>query len=497
MVDALNKSLAVIEFDLTGNILHANDNFLGAMGYTLEEIKGKHHSMFVTPEYAHSAEYRSFWDNLGRGQYQSSEFPRVAKGGREIWIQASYNPIFNSDGKPFKVVKFAADITEQKLKSVNAAGQLEAINRAQAVIEFNMDGTIIHANDNFLSTVGYSLDEIRGKHHSMFVESGYGQSNEYRLFWDALNRGEFKTAEFRRFGKNGKEIWIQASYNPILDPSGKPIKVVKFATDITEQKQITADITGQISAIRKSQAVIEFELDGTIRHANENFLATVGYSLEEIQGKHHSMFVDSETRNSYDYQQFWKKLAAGEFQSGEFRRIGKTGKEIWIQASYNPIFDASNKPVKVVKYASDVTEQKTRNADFEGQISAIGKSQAVIEFNMDGTIRTANDNFLGAVGYTLDEIRGKHHSIFVDPAYAASPEYHQFWEKLRSGEFESAEFQRVGKGGNEIWIQASYNPIFDANGVPFKVVKYASDITAKNALLPLSAKALSLCPTAI
>lgn len=275
MVDALNKSLAVIEFDLTGNILHANDNFLGAMGYTLEEIKGKHHSMFVTPEYAHSAEYRSFWDNLGRGQYQSSEFPRVAKGGREIWIQASYNPIFNSDGKPFKVVKFAADITEQKLKSVNAAGQLEAINRAQAVIEFNMDGTIIHANDNFLSTVGYSLDEIRGKHHSMFVESGYGQSNEYRLFWDALNRGEFKTAEFRRFGKNGKEIWIQASYNPILDPSGKPIKVVKFATDITEQKQITADITGQISAIRKSQAVIEFELDGTIRHANENFLATV------------------------------------------------------------------------------------------------------------------------------------------------------------------------------------------------------------------------------
>lgn len=143
-----------------------------------------------------------------------------------------------------------------------------------------------------------------------------------------------------------------------------------------------------------------------------------------------------------------------------------------------------------MKYASDVTEQKTRNADFEGQISAIGKSQAVIEFNMDGTIRTANDNFLGAVGYTLDEIRGKHHSIFVDPAYAASPEYHQFWEKLRSGEFESAEFQRVGKGGNEIWIQASYNPIFDANGVPFKVVKYASDITAKKRAVTVISESL-------
>ncbi|MEM1355085.1 MAG: methyl-accepting chemotaxis protein [Planctomycetota bacterium] len=244
-------------------------------------------------------------------------------------------------------------------------------------------------------------------------------------------------------------------------------------------KQQLIDYTGQVEAIRRSQAVIEFELDGTITFANENFLQTVGYRLDEIVGKHHRMFADPEYAASAEYQQFWDRLARGEFFSGEFRRLGKGGKEIWIQASYNPILDESNKPFKVVKYASDITEQKLASADSAGQINAIGKSQAVIEFTPDGTILNANDNFLGAVGYTLAEIQGQHHRIFCDPAYTKTPEYSQFWAKLAGGEYEAGEFKRFGKDGSEIWIQASYNPIMDMSGKVFKVVKYASDITAQ------------------
>ena len=238
-----------------------------------------------------------------------------------------------------------------------------------------------------------------------------------------------------------------------------------------------ADLRGQVKAIGRSLAVIEFGLDGTIQDANRNFLKTTGYSLEEVRGQHHRMFVDAVERESSAYERFWKQLAQGEFQSGQFRRIGKGGQEIWLQACYSPIFDPAGKPFKVVKYCTDITEQKQRSADFEGQVKAIDKSQAVIEFDLDGVIRNANENFLRTVGYSIDEIRGRHHRIFVDPAYAQSPEYRAFWEKLGRGIHDAGEYKRLAKGGRQIWLQASYNPIFDANGRLSKVVKYASDIT--------------------
>ena len=361
----------------------------------------------------------------------------------------------------------------------NALAQAAAIGKSQAVIEFNLDGTIITANQNFLSTLGYTLDEIKGKHHSMFVEPGVRDSHDYREFWAKLNRGEFQAAQYKRVAKGGKEVWIQASYNPIFDAKGKVYKVIKFATDITAQKIHGMEEAGKIAAINRAQAVIEFNMDGTIVTANENFLGAMGYSLAEVQGQHHGMFVTPSDRDSNAYREFWASLNRGNFQAGEYKRVGKGGKEVWILATYNPILNESGKPFKVVKFATDVTEQKLKATDSDGQISAIGKSQAVIEFNMDGTIRTANQNFLSALGYSLDEIKGKHHGMFVESDERNSHAYREFWEVLNRGQYQAGEYKRIGKGGREIWIQASYNPILDLNGKPFKVVKYASDITAQ------------------
>ena len=263
----------------------------------------------------------------------------------------------DSANKPQKVIKFATDITAKKIRSMEDAGKISAIARAQAVIEFNLDGTIITANDNFLAAVGYRLEEIQGKHHSMFVAPGEKESAAYREFWASLNRGQFQSAEYKRYGKGGKEIWILASYNPILDDTGKPFKVVKFASDVSEQKLKTANFAGQIEAIGKSQAVIEFDMSGKILFANENFLGALGYSLAEIQGKHHQIFVPADQRESAAYREFWAALNRGEFQSGEYQRVGKDNRGIWIQASYNPIRDLNGKPYKVVKYATDTTAQ--------------------------------------------------------------------------------------------------------------------------------------------
>ncbi|WP_322516436.1 PAS domain-containing methyl-accepting chemotaxis protein [Rhodopseudomonas palustris] len=263
---------------------------------------------------------------------------------------------------------------------------------------------------------------------------------------------------------------------PLNNADGSRAGVVVEWADAAIRLQ-NVDFAGQVEAIGKSQAVIEFNMDGTIRTANENFLRTLGYALAEIQGKHHSMFVEPSMRGTPAYREFWAALNRGEFQAAEYKRIGKGGKEVWIQASYNPILDEKGKPAKVVKFATDVTEQKLKNADLAGQIEAIGKSQAVIEFNMDGTIINANDNFLNALGYTLAEIRGKHHSLFVEPHEREGGAYREFWASLGRGQYQAAEYKRIGKGGREVYIQASYNPILDLNGRPFKVVKYATDVT--------------------
>ncbi len=239
------------------------------------------------------------------------------------------------------------------------ASKLNALNASQALIEFDLDGNIITANKNFLDALGYRLDEIRGRHHSLFVDATERESAAYRRFWEALRRGEFQAAEYRRIGKGGREVWIQASYNPLLGRDGKPTGVFKCAVDITAQKLRTTDFEGKLRALDRSQGIIEFALDGKILTANANFLAVVGYTLPEVTGRHHSLFVAADERGSPAYGAFWECLRRGEFQQAEYKRIGKGSREVWIQATYNPVRDASDQLVKIVKFATDVTEAVT------------------------------------------------------------------------------------------------------------------------------------------
>jgi len=240
-----------------------------------------------------------------------------------------------------------------------------------------------------------------------------------------------------------------------------------------------AELAAVYEALDRAQAIIEFELDGTVIAANGNFLDIFGYTLDEVVGKHHRMFCEPAYAASPDYAQLWNRLNSGEFHSAELKRVTKSGERVWLQASYNPVLGADGAPRKIVKFATDVTADKLRNAEFEGKLKAIDRAQAVIEFELDGTVITANQNFLAIFGYRLEEVAGKHHRIFCEPAYAASPAYAEFWNKLGRGEYEAGEFRRRGKDGGEIWLQASYNPIFDTEGRPLKVVKFASDITGE------------------
>lgn len=253
-----------------------------------------------------------------------------------------------------------------------AMAAMTAIDRAQAVIEFDLEGRILHANSNFLLTLGYEQDQVIGRHHAMFCDPAYHRSPEYRMFWHSLAKGEFHSGEFKRIRSDGTPVWIQATYSPIFDADGKPVKVVKFATDITEQKLLATESRGKLDAIGRSQAVIEFDMRGNVLSANENFLRTMGYTEDEIVGCHHTLFCDPELAKSAEYRHFWADLNQGRFQAGRFQRRGKHEADIWIQATYNPILDATGKPYKVVKFAMDVTAQVRREELVSAKIDAIG-----------------------------------------------------------------------------------------------------------------------------
>ncbi|TXG98041.1 MAG: methyl-accepting chemotaxis protein [Nevskiaceae bacterium] len=370
----MNTTSIVSMADKKGDILSVNDKYVEISKYNRDELIGSPHSITRHPDMPKET-FKKLWATIGRGGVFRGVIKNRAKDGNPYYVDAVIAPFMGKNGKPQKYLGVRYDITEAEIARQNMQGIVDALNKSQASIEFTLDGRVTTANDNFLKAMGYTLDEIKGQHHSMFVDPVYRASPEYRLFWEKLNRGEYETGEFKRVGKGGKEIWIQASYNPVCDEMGRPVKVIKYATDITAAKLKAADFEGQLAAISKAQAVIEFTLDGLIINANQNFLNTLGYTLAEIKGQHHSMFVAPDHRSSVEYRLFWEKLGRGEYDSGQYKRIAKDGREIWIQASYNPILDMNGKPFKVVKYATDVTEQ-VRAAQVMQK--AVEQTQAVV-----------------------------------------------------------------------------------------------------------------------
>jgi len=463
---AIRKAQPVAVYDMDGMILDVNEKFERVFGYSAADVLGKHVSFLVDEATRQSTQYQGAlkeqWDRLRRGEVCEGEARRSTKQGKELWIQYSYNPILGTDGNAYKVVNYFRDVTQQKLTLADQAGQIAAIGKSQAVIEFNMDGTILAANDNFLNALGYTLEEIKGKHHSMFVDEGYRQSPAYKEFWAKLNRGEYDAAEYKRIGKGGKEVWIQASYNPILDLNGRPFKVVKYATDVTRQKLINADYQGQIAAISKAQAVIEFQMDGTIITANPNFLNALGYALEEIKGRHHSMFVEEAYRQSTDYSEFWSRLRRGEYQAAQYKRIGKGGREVWIEASYNPILDLNGRPFKVVKYATDITPQK--NAVNAMMADAIMLSQAAVE----GKLATRADvtrhqgdyrKVVEGVNRTLDAVIGPLNvaARYVDDISAGLVEASEILQAMAANDYT----RRLSGSSKRVTITDTYNGDFN------------------------------------
>ena len=495
---AINTTLATAEFDMQGTILNANNLFLDMFGYSIYEIREKHHSIFVDAVEVDKSRYKKFWLELQEGLPQTAEFKRITKEGKEIWLNASYTPVKNNSGIPFKVIELAIDITEQKQLSMDFKGELEAINKTNAVIEFDVEGYILDANSIFLQVMGYRLNEIKGKHHSVLVDSKDPVTVQYLQDWKKLARGKSLSGEFQYINKSGEKVWVRSSYNPILDLNGQPYKIVNFAQDIndvkkyeTELKQNTSilqkqkteleqnqlALTGQMTAINTALATAEFDMDGNILEVNNIYLDALKYNIYELKDQKDTILLEDGDATKVTYKKFWSELRMGVPQIGEFKRVAKDGSGVWLNATFTPVKDITGVPYKVIQLGTVITQQKVQDMDYEGQMSAINKSNMVVEFDMKGYILNANQLFIDLMQYDLDELVNKNHNVFVDDFTKISEDYKTLWEKLFNGEYVSGRFKRIKKDGTEVWFRGTYNPIFDLNGEPYKIVKFAQDIT--------------------
>lgn len=348
-VDIMNVTSIVSESNLKGDILSINTKFCEVSQYTTDELLGRPHNTTRHPDVSKEV-FKELWATIGRGKLFRGVIKNRKKDGTPYYVDAVIAPIMGPNGKPRKYLGVRYDITDAEIERQNMRGVLAAINSSYLYTEFDPQGNFLSINQNFTESMGFTSEEITGKHHRLIVDPAFAASPAYAQFWQDLRDGNSKNDTYLSCAKDGRVVWLQAVYAPVFDEMKRVVKVIKIASNVTGEKM-------KADAISKSQAVIEFTLDGQIKSANENFLKTMGYCLEDIKGKHHRMFCDDSLTNSFEYKEFWMKLGRGESQTGRFQRFGRGGKPVWIQATYNPDFDKYGKPCGVTKFGSDISIQ--------------------------------------------------------------------------------------------------------------------------------------------
>lgn len=385
-ITAIKRTQAVIEFSPDGSILNANENFLKASGYGLDEIQGKHHRVFCDPEYAQSSEYKEFWKKLGAGDPHSGEYKRLGKNGQAFWIMASYNPILGADGKIEKVVKFATDITDAKAE---LQVRMDIMDATSLISQTNLKGEILSVNEKFLEYAKYSEKELIGSPHNI-VRHPDMPKEVFKEVWATIGRGKMFRGIIKNRAKDGTPYYVDAVIAPVMGRNGKPSRYIGVRYDITAMELERQQMRGLFQAVDSSFAYIEFDMTGTVVSCNKNFQSAMEYSEEAVKGKHHRIFCDATEASSPEYMKFWDELKAGRPQSGVFKRKTQSGKTIYLQAVYSPVKNEVGEVSKVIKVASDVTQQQLIDIKLQEAANTLASTAEELTATASEMLNTAN-----------------------------------------------------------------------------------------------------------
>ena len=539
-LNIINNIAIVSKTDIQGNITYVNDNFLKWAKYTKEEVMGKNHRMLKSGD-QDDAIFDEMWKTISSGNVFRGEIKNKAKDGSFYWVDAIVAPVLDKQGKPKEYIAQRFVINDQiaareKMQNIleetraqeeeirqnmeemsatqehmerqnlimaqNAIEQkgiLDGINATMATIEFTPEGNVITANDNFLATMKCTLKDIYGKHHKTFVPQEIQQSENYATFWTRLAAGIDNKGIFKRIDFEGKTIWLEAIYNPILDTEGNVTKVIKFATDITSRVELEAENKAQLDIINEIAIVSKTDLQGNITYVNDEFLKWAQYSIHEIIGKNHRILKSGE-QNDQIFVDMWKTISSGKIFRGEIKNKAKDGSFYWVDAIVAPILDENGKPKEYIAQRFVINDQKLKEQEMQEMLEETRAQEEEIRQNMEevtaiqeqmeraqreiqaqtniinsiaivsktdlqGNITYVNDEFLKWAKYSKEEVMGQNHrllksgdqddQIFVD-----------MWKTISSGKIFRGEIKNKAKDGSIYWVDAIIAPILDNAGKP-------------------------------
>ncbi len=496
MRQAIDSAQPWAEFTAQARFRRASPAFLALTGYAASELRDVPHAQLV-PAGLHAAE-PAFWAALARGEPQSGLVSRLAKNGRELWLQASYTPC---PGQPHRILMLATDLTEATRHARESAAQrdrlaqatceqtlaaseqaashtaqLAAIARAHAVVELAPDGTILAANDSFLAAMGYALAEIEGQHHRLFVDPAQHDTPGYRDLWRALAAGEPRSAECRHLAKDGREIWLRATYVPILGPGGRIAKIVEYAIDVSADARHRQKLKMlSLAADHTDTSVVVCRPDGTIEYVNPGFTRLTGYAAAEVIGHRPGRILQGKHTDPATISSIRENLARHIPFTCEILNYTKSGEPYWIALAVNPVFDEAGRFERFVSVQTNVTEAKLRSVEFQDRMRAIEAANATFEWDVaQNQLVRLNElaySLLGAA--TLDAAAAL---PALDPAQLFGPDERR---ALATGRALHRELLIRRPDGQEIVLSATFQPLTDVEGELSRIVAYALDVTAR------------------
>jgi len=355
---------------------------------------------------------------------------------------------------------------------------LKAVDATRLTLSFRPDGEVLDANPLFCTTFGYRHDEVVGQPYTKFVDPAEVQTADYQAFWADIRGGKDRYGVLRRIGKDGREIWLGATHHQVRGLKGPVREVIKIAHDITDMHRTALGNAATLAAIQRTNTMVVVSPDGYVLDANDNFLQALGYSRAELIGQHRNIYLLEADQGSAQDQQYWDRSLHGPLVDAEFCRRAKDGRKVWLRGTASPIVGRDGSTERVVHIGSDITQEKLARAHIDG----IARQQAILEFDLDGVVVSANENMAAILGYGIEEMVGRNATFLRGPEFVAGPSHEAFWERLRNGERQSGAFPAVTKDGRAITLGANLVPLMDANDKPFKVVATGSDITERFAL---------------